>query len=79
MLCSPDDIGTDALLHDGDLLDDVLEVSVHRHLLDGQHLDVNDTSVTQWNAHLNKYMDSPVCSLYALPCTQNRSFPLQAY
>ena len=35
---SPDHIGTDTLLHDGDLLDDVLEVCVHWHLLDGQHL-----------------------------------------
>ena len=34
----PDNIRTDALLHDGDLLDDVLKVSVHRDLLDGEHL-----------------------------------------
>lgn len=29
---------TVALLHNGDLLDDLLEVSIHRHLFDGQYL-----------------------------------------
>ena len=33
-----DDVVAVALLHDGDLLYDVLEVGVHGDLLDGQHL-----------------------------------------
>ena len=30
--------GTVTLLHNGDLLDDLLEICVHRHLFDGEHL-----------------------------------------
>jgi hypothetical protein len=30
--------GTVTLLHNGDFLDDLLEICVHRHLFDGQHL-----------------------------------------
>ena len=33
-----DDIWAVTLLHDGDLLDDLLKVCIHRHLFDGQHL-----------------------------------------
>lgn len=33
-----DHVGTVTLLHDGDLLDDLLQVCIHRDLLDGQNL-----------------------------------------